>query len=87
MQVKSVAECSKGSYNSTIRLTFIKPPFIIKIFVLPILSGRFKQVLLYSSVFTLMWPDVSTNGLDIADLSDHGPVFVCKRRRFSFVYS
>ena len=41
MQVKSVAECS------AILLTFIKLPFVIKIFNLSILSGRLKQVLLY----------------------------------------
>ena len=28
-------------------LTFIKQPFVIKIFVLSILSGRFTQALLY----------------------------------------
>ena len=33
MQVKGIAECSKGVY-SAILLTFIKLPFIIKIFVL-----------------------------------------------------
>ena len=33
--------------HSAIRSTFIKLPFVIKIFVLSILSGRFTQVLLY----------------------------------------
>ena len=33
--------------HSAILLTFIKLPFGIKIFVLSILSGRFRQVLLY----------------------------------------
>ena len=45
MQVKSIAECSKGEH-SAILLTFIKEPFVIKIFILSILSGRFTQVLL-----------------------------------------
>ena len=35
MQVKSIAECSKGEH-SVILLTFIKLPFVIKIFVLSI---------------------------------------------------
>ena len=33
--------------HSAILLTFIKLPFVIKIFVLSIFSGRFTQVLLY----------------------------------------
>ena len=33
--------------HSAILLTFIKLPFVIKIFVLSILSGHFTQVLLY----------------------------------------
>ena len=37
MQVKSIE-------NSAIIVTFIKLPFVIKIFVLSILSGRFTQV-------------------------------------------
>ena len=41
MQVKSIAE------HSEILSTFIKLPFVIKIFVFSILSGRFRQVLLY----------------------------------------
>ena len=46
MQVKYIEECSKGEH-SAILLTFIKLPFVIKIFVLPFLSGRIKHVLLY----------------------------------------
>ena len=48
MQVKSIAECSpcKGEH-SAILLTFIKLPFVIKIFVLSILSVCLRQVLLY----------------------------------------
>ena len=42
MQVKSVAEMLS---------TFIKLPFVIKIYVLSIFSGRFTQVLLYRSTF------------------------------------
>ena len=33
--------------QSAIRLTFIKLPFVIKSFVLSILSGRLRQILLY----------------------------------------
>ena len=44
MQVKSIAECFK---HSAILLTLIKLPIVTKIFVLSILSDRFKQVLLY----------------------------------------
>ena len=40
MQVKSIAE------HSAILSTFIKLPFVNKIFILSILSGRFTQVLL-----------------------------------------
>ena len=39
MQVKSVAECSKGAFS--IFLTFIKLPFVIKIFVLSIFEWPF----------------------------------------------
>ena len=42
MQVNIIAECS------AILSTFNKQPFVIKISVLSILSGRFAQVLLYS---------------------------------------
>ena len=47
MQVKNIAECSKGEH-SAILLTLIKLPFVIKIFVLSILSGHLRQVLLYT---------------------------------------
>ena len=46
MQVESIAECSKGEH-SAILLTFIKLPFVIKIFALFIFECRFTQVLLY----------------------------------------
>ena len=41
MQVKSIAECSKGEH-SAILLTFIKLPFAIKIFVLSIFERPLK---------------------------------------------
>ena len=42
MQVKSIAECSKGDReHSAILLTFIKLPFGIKIFVLSIFEWPF----------------------------------------------
>ena len=44
MQVKSIAECSR---HSAILSTFIKLPFVIKIFVLSIFEWLIKQVLLY----------------------------------------
>ena len=48
MQVKSIAECSKGEGgHSAILLTFIKLPFVIKIFVLSFLSGCLRHVFLY----------------------------------------
>ena len=40
MQVKSIAECSKGAF-SAIFSTFIKLPFVIKIFVLSIFEWPF----------------------------------------------
>ena len=46
MQVKSIAECSKGSVLQSFR-PFIKLPLIINIFVLCFLSGCLRQVLLY----------------------------------------
>ena len=48
-----IAECRSKvlqnalSEHSAILSTFIKLPFVLKIFVLSILSGRFTQVLLY----------------------------------------
>ena len=59
MQVKSIAECSKGiqGEHSAILLTFIKLPFSIKTFVLSILSGCLRQVLqsqyFHNSIFGL----------------------------------
>ena len=48
MQVKSIAECSKGSILQYFRPSFmIKLPFVIKIFFCLLLSGHFIQVLLY----------------------------------------
>ena len=41
MQVKSIAKCSYGEH-SAILLTFIKLPFVIKIFVLPIFEWLLK---------------------------------------------
>ena len=41
-----------GQKYSAILSTFIKPPFVIKIFVLSILSDRFRQVLLYGICVT-----------------------------------
>ena len=40
MKVKSIAECSKGEH-SAIFSTFIKLPFVIKIFVLSIFEWTF----------------------------------------------
>ena len=58
MQVKSIAECSKGSIlgafqgeHSAILSTFIVLPFVIKIFVLSIFEWPFSQVLLYLLTF------------------------------------
>ena len=45
---ESIAECSKGSILQYFK-TFIKLPFVIKIFVCLILSGFFTQVLLDNS--------------------------------------
>ena len=53
MEIKIIAVCSKR--HSTILLTYIKLLFVIKIFVLSILSGRFKQVLLY--IFYFLFKD------------------------------
>ena len=45
MQVKIIAECSK---HSAIFSTLFKLPFVVKTFVLSILSGHFRKVLLYT---------------------------------------
>ena len=45
MQVKSIAECPKGEH-SAIFSTFIKLPFVIKVFVLSIFEWPFTQILL-----------------------------------------
>ena len=50
MQVKSI----EGEH-SAILSTFIKLPFVIKIFVCLLLSGRFRQVLLYMYLFIFMF--------------------------------
>ena len=50
MQVKSIAECSKGEH-SAILPSFIKLQFVVKIFVWSFLSGRLRQVLLYGERF------------------------------------
>ena len=51
MQVKSIAECSNGigAFCNTVYLyvTFIKQPFVIKIFVLSIFEWPFFTGLLY----------------------------------------
>ena len=47
MQVKRIAECSKGEH-SEILSTHIKLPFVIKIFVLPIFECPFNTGLKYS---------------------------------------
>ena len=41
MQVKSIAECSKGREHSAILSTFIKQPFNIKTFVLSFFEWSF----------------------------------------------
>ena len=49
MQVKSIAEYYKGSILQKL-WTFIKLPFVFKTFVLSILCGRLRQVLLYTNM-------------------------------------
>ena len=49
--------------HSAIRSTFIKLPFVINIFVLSILSGRFTQVLLYMITIILAQKRENTNSL------------------------
>ena len=56
MLVTCIAECSGGGGggggggHSAILSTFMKLPFVIKIFVLSIFSGGFTQVLLYIQI-------------------------------------
>ena len=59
MQVKSIAEWE----HSAILSTFIKLPFVIKIFVLSIFSGRLRQVSQYITViFPMEGPLTDGNG-------------------------
>ena len=51
MHVKSIVECSNGEH-SAIRSTFIKLPLSIKTFVCLFISGRSRQVLMYSYIAT-----------------------------------
>ena len=59
MQVKSIAECSKGSILQYFRpsLSYIET-FFVKTIVLSILSGRFRQGLLHTI------PAANTNRVD-----------------------
>ena len=52
MQVKSIAECSKGREHSAILSFLIKLPFVIKIFVLSIFEWPFYTgfTVLYSTI-------------------------------------
>ena len=52
MEVKSIAECSKGDH-SAILSTIIKLPVVIQTSALSILSGRFKPVILYMKSCTV----------------------------------
>ena len=57
MQVKSIAECSKGGH-SAILSTFIKLPFVIKIFVLSIFEWPFYTgftVYIYEYILTSLF--------------------------------
>ena len=49
--------------HSAILLTFMKQPFVIKIFVVVILSGRFTQVLLYIDDYKKQSQDLSPDGI------------------------
>ena len=59
---QSIAECSNGEH-SAILLTFIKLPFVTKIFCL-FLSGSFTQVLMYVIFFFLKIDFVKANSAD-----------------------
>ena len=86
MQVKSIAD--------TILLTFIKLPFVIKIFVMSILSGRLRQVLLYViyqaihkvsykvwSVYVTMQPNLGFMVI-IATVCPYGPCLITSQLGF-----
>ena len=47
MQVKRIAECSKGGILQAILSTLIKLPSFTKTFVLSVLSGHLGQILLF----------------------------------------
>ena len=56
MQVKSIAECSRGAFCNT--LTNIKLPFVIKIFILSIFEWPFYTgftVHVYFCLFIICW--------------------------------
>ena len=75
MQVKSIAECSKGSneLHSAILLTFIELPFVIKIFVLSIFEWPFYtgfSVLICQCIFYCLF------SYELADLFCHLSTFM-----------
>ena len=54
--------------HSAILSTFIKLPFVIKIFVLSIFRGRFTQVLLYRYKLEIKFQQTS-DGIDVSILA------------------
>ena len=57
MQVKCIAECSKGSIMQYFRPSLSSRLSLRSLFCL-LLSGRLRQVLMYSKFLTSTWPDV-----------------------------
>ena len=61
MQIESIAECSKREH-SAILLTFIKLPFVIKIFVLSIFEWPFYTGFTVPSLLVTSPPSSSLSG-------------------------
>ena len=53
----------QGEEHSAILLSFIRPPFVIKIFVLSILSGHFTQVFTVHALTLVNWRPFSESYL------------------------
>ena len=71
MQVKRIAECSKGEHYE-ILLTLIKLPFVIKIFVLPIFEWPFNTGLKYSKFSFLSYKQLEMQFYGDAGKRDFG---------------
>ena len=84
MKAKSIAECSNGSILQYFS-AFIKLPFVIKIFVLPIWSDRLRQVLLYIVIRSRMSKIIHLNVWIFTTSRNTDQFKLCLRRMLQFI--